>query len=421
SMTGWAAAKRLFRYLRQDLSFGNFFSLIGTVLATALATIATVIIFQERFMEGAWLYFVLIPALYIGFTYYRKRLGSPPSVEERLGAVIAEQKYYPTSLTEIQLDEVPFHKIVVPLDGSSLAEQALATARAFSRAYNAELEIICVENEEAEENIHMTDAQMIEHRTELQKYISLVSQLIRDDNLEVKTHYRYGEPASEIDAVSREMNADLIVMTTRGKFEIGQIITKSMAQRVIQNTSTPVLLIRPTNNWRSRRSEFKNILVALDGSEAAEQVLPYIRAFANHFDSKVHLFSVPEGSESEGYGEKIKQYLDNVARTLHEEGLNIDAEVSGSGPARSILAESQAEKIDLIMMSSHGRGGVDRSDQIPIGSVALKVIEETLCPVFLLPLHREDMVGRKSVEVSLDELDVELPPEKAEAEETDGD
>jgi len=407
SMTGWAAAKRLFRYLRQDFTPGTLFSLIGTVIATALASIATVIIFEERFMEGAWLYFVLIPLLYVGFSYYRKRLGAPPSVEERLGAVIAEQKYYPTSLTEIQLDEVPFHKIVIPLDGSSLAEQAIATARTFARAYNAELEIICVENKQDEENIHLTDAEMIQHRTDLQKYISLVGKLIEEDNLGVKTHYRYGEPSTEIDAVARETNADLIVMTTRGKFEIGQMITKSMAQMIIQKTSTPTLLIRPTNNWRSRRSEFKNILVALDGSEAAEQVLPYIRAFANQFDSKVHLFSVPEGSESEGYNEKIKKYLENVATTLKEEGLNIDSDVSGSGPARSILAESEAEKIDLIMMSSHGRGGVDRSDQIPIGSVALKVIQETLCPVFLLPLHRGDMVGIKAEDVEVNTEDKE--------------
>lgn len=398
SMTGWAAAKRLFRHLRQEFTIGTLLSLTGTFLATALASVATVIIFEERFFEGAWLYFILIPALYFGFTYYRRRLGRPPSVEERLGAIISEQRYYPTSLSKLTLDEAPFQRIVMPLDGSSLAEQAIATARAFARAYNAELEIICVEDKEAEENIHMTDAEMIEYRTELQKYIALVAKLIEEDGLRVKTHYRYGEPSAEIDAVARETNADLIVMTTRGRFEIGQLITGSMTQRVVQKTSTPTLLIRPTNNWRSRRSEFRNILVALDGSEAAEKVLPYIRAFANQFDSKVRLFSVPEGSESEGYGETIKHYLDDIASTLKEEGLNIDTDVTGSGPARTILAVSEDEKVDLIMMSSHGRGGVDRSDQIPIGSVAQKVVQETICPVFLLPLHRGDLIGGPEAE-----------------------
>ena len=168
----------------------------------------------------------------------------------------------PDSLTNLKLDEVPFKKIVIALDGSSLAEQVIAMARSFARRYDAEIEIVCVENKIVKENIHLTDAQRADIKTELQEYIRLVSELIEEDGLKVKTHFRVGEPANEIDAVARETNADLIIMTTRGKFEIGQLITKSITQRVIQKTSTPTLLIRPTDNWRSRRSEFKNILVA---------------------------------------------------------------------------------------------------------------------------------------------------------------
>ncbi len=395
SMTGWAACKRLLREGRKRFNFGNVASLVGTAIAAFLTSGATIIIFEERFLEGAWIYLLLVPGLYLIFSYYRNRLGSPPSVEERLGAIISEQVYFPTSLGELRLEEVPFQKIVLPLDGSSLAEQAIATARAFAREYGAELEIVCVENEEAEENLSLTDAQLDENRTELQTYISLVGSLIKGDGLDVRTHYRFGEPSAQIDAVSRAMNADLIIMTTRGKFQIGSLIARSMAQRVLEKTSTPTLLIRPTNNWRSRRSEFKRIMVALDGSEEAEMVLPYIRAFANQFKSRVLLFSVPEGSESEEYGEKIKLYLEGIANTLREDGVNTSTYVTGSGPARTILAVSVEEKIDLIMMSSHGRGGVERSDQIPIGSVAEKVVAETLCPVFLLPLRRGDIVTRE--------------------------
>lgn len=393
SMTGWAASKRLFREIRQNYTVGRLFSLIGTVAASILTTIATLIIFEERFTEGAWLYLILIPILYIGFTYYRNRLGSPPSVEERLGAIISEQIYMPTSLTSFQLDEVPFKKVLIALDGSSLAEQVIALARSFARRYDAQIELVSVEDEKVKENIHLTNDQRENIKSDLQEYIRLVSELIEEDGLRVRTHYRKGEAATEIDAVARETNADLIIMTTRGKFEIGQLITKSITQRVIQKTSAPTLLIRPTDNWRSRRSEFKRILVALDGSEEAERVLPFIRAFANQFDSKVLLFSVPEGSESESYSETIKNYLDSIALTLQQEDLEVFTYVTGSGPARTILAVSQDEQIDLIMMSSHGRGGVARSDQIVIGSVAEKIVAKTLCPVFLLPLHREDMTG----------------------------
>ena len=106
SMTGWAAAKRLLREIRQRSSsgFGKIAALVGTIIAALLTTGATIIIFEERFFEGAWTYFLLVPMLYFVFTYYRNRLGSPPQVEERLGAIISEQRYLPTVLEETKDD-----------------------------------------------------------------------------------------------------------------------------------------------------------------------------------------------------------------------------------------------------------------------------------------------------------------------------
>ncbi|MDH3530929.1 MAG: universal stress protein, partial [Acidobacteriota bacterium] len=413
SMTGWAASKRLMRELRDKFSAVKFASLVGTMIASALTSIATVIIFEERFFEGAWLYFVMIPAMYVIFSYYRGRLGKPPSVEERLGAILTEQKYSPPSLKEMRLDEIPFKKIVVPLDGSSLAEQVIPTARAFARAYGAELEIVAVEAEKTDRDVHLTETELEEHRSELKKYIGLVSDLITGDGLDVETHIRHGEPAAEINALAEETNADLIIMSSRGKFDISQLVSASMAQRVVQNAAAPTLLIRPTNNWRSRRSEFKRILIALDGSEEAEMVLPYIRAFAMKFNSRVLLVSVPEGSESEGYGDKLRMYLEGIAETLKEEGLLVFTHYTGSGPARTILSVSEDEKVDLIMMASHGRGGADRAQQVPIGSVAEKVVKETMCPVFLLPLQKIGKVIRDKQD------NAEAPAEEAEVAESE--
>ena len=394
SMTGWAACKRLLRELRKKVAIGKFLSLLGTAIASVLTSIATTIIFTERFFEGAWLYFVLIPGLYLIFSHYRSKLGKPPSVEQRFGAILAEQMYTPMALKEIKLDEVPFKKIVVPLDGSSLAEQVIPTARAFAREYGAELELVAVEDKESEENIHKTEAQFEETRGEIKQYMKLVGDLIEGDGLNVATHYRYGEPSTEINAVTNETASDLIIMSTRGTFDFTQLVSVSMAQRVIQDADVPTLLIRPTNNWRTRRSEFKKILVTLDGSAEAEMVLPYIRAFALRFESEVILVSVPEGSEDEGYSERLGVYLENIAKALREEGIPTTEDHTGSGPARTILALSEEEGVDLIMMSTHGRGGTDRAEKVPIGSVAAKVVKETPCPVFVLPLHKDTKVFR---------------------------
>ena len=373
SMTGWAACKRLLRNVREQASFGRYASLAGTAIASLLTTVATAIIFQERFFEGAWLYFVLVPGLYFVFSYYRKKLGEPPSVEDRLGSVISEQRYLPVVLQETDPDKISFKKIVVPLNGTSLAEQVLATSRSFARSFDAELEIIAVEDDK--------------HKQINEEYLEMVSGLISGDGLHSDYDLRSGDPATEIDRFAVETNSDLIIMTTRGKFTVGDIIADSVAQRVIKKTLTPTLLIRPTDDWRSRRSKFQNILVALDGSEPSEKVLPYVRTFYNKFGGKILLLSVPEGSESDEFAETMKQYLDDIAEALIEEGMDVRTMVTGSGPARTIVSLSEDEGIDLIMMASHGRGGISRS-AIHLGSVTDRVVQKTPCPMFILPLTR---------------------------------
>ncbi|MEZ5305855.1 MAG: universal stress protein [Pyrinomonadaceae bacterium] len=394
SMTGWGASKRLIRNLKGEFNLLTFASLVGTIVASALTSIATVIIFQERFFDGAWLYFVLIPALYFVFSYYRRKLGAPTSVEDRLGAIVSERVYSPSSLWAIKLDEVPFKRVVVPLDGSSLAEQVIPSARSFARSYGAEIELVAVEDKTKSATSYGTQTTdgIQEGREEVRKYVSLVSDLIVGDGLKVDNHFRKGDPAAEIVAVADETSADLIVMTTRGKFDLSALVSTSMAQRVVTGSNVPTLLIRPTDNWRSRRSEFKYLLVALDGSAESEMILPYIRAFAFKFGSKVLLISVPEGSESEDYTETARKYLEGISQALKSEGIETEILYSGSGPARTILATAKDEKCDLIMLASHGRGGSERARTVPLGSVAEKVIKETPCPVFLVPLGRIDVL-----------------------------
>ena len=156
--------------------------------------------------------------LYFVFTYYRNRLGTPPQVEERLGAIISEQRYLPTILEETKGDTAEFKKLIVPLDGSAVAEQVLATARSFARSYDAEIKIIAVDNKN-------DDA---EKQTNLDEYLEMVSGLIQADGLTANCQVRTGKPSEEIAKFAREENADLIVMSTRGKFEVGQLLSGSV-------------------------------------------------------------------------------------------------------------------------------------------------------------------------------------------------
>ena len=143
SMTAWATAKRLWRHVRESYDLAHGLTLVGTLLAAFLTSLATVIIFYERFTEGAWMYFVFIPALYGFFTYFRSKLGPPSPLKERLGEIEgamwslgmvpahAEESQAPTpslassSQAEISPASTPttispatIRHILVPLDGS---------------------------------------------------------------------------------------------------------------------------------------------------------------------------------------------------------------------------------------------------------------------------------------------------------------
>ena len=145
SMTGWAASKRLLRQLRQTFSAGQTAVLLGTIIASLLTTGATVIIFQERFFEGAWTYLLFLPLLYVVFSYFRTHLGEPTAIEDRLGRLIAGRSALePPEMGHWYEKEEAFKHILVPLDGSKLAEAVLPVAATFMELFSTPLTLFSV-------------------------------------------------------------------------------------------------------------------------------------------------------------------------------------------------------------------------------------------------------------------------------------
>ena len=230
SMTGWAACKTASAGIETEICRRKTrFVCIGTAVASVLTSIATLIIFEERFFEGAWSYLIMVPLFIsdlhiIGTNSVRRlrlKIGSvrsfPNSVICRL---FCRKRRMKMSLSK---------KSSFRLNGTSLAEQVLATARSFARSYNAKLNL-----SRLMKRTNLTK----EDQTE---YLEMVSDLITADGLHSELATRKGEPATEIDNFAEEINADLIIMTTRGKFSVDNIITDSIAQKVVKKTLTPTL------------------------------------------------------------------------------------------------------------------------------------------------------------------------------------
>jgi hypothetical protein len=149
SMTGWAAAKRLARGMRAGVSATQLFGVTGAAIAALLTTSASATIFIERFFEGVWAYFLLIPALYAAFSQVRSRRGEPTALDEDLGRFYTGQYLLPFQRYGRPENETNFDRIAVALDGSSLAETALPLAELIAKTFGSELYLVAFSSSEA--------------------------------------------------------------------------------------------------------------------------------------------------------------------------------------------------------------------------------------------------------------------------------
>lgn len=393
SMTGWAAAKRLNRELREDFTLAKLSMLLGTIMAAVLTSGAIVIIFEERFLEGAWAYLVLIPVLYVVFTFFRNRLGEPTPVEEKIGLMLAESKYlYPfqrAGITDMELSN-RLDNILVPLDGSIFSERILSLAENLARAFNSRLTMVSIEQQNTGQGwlafLGNEDDRIIGGQAEREAYLRQVVNRSIQAGIEADYIIDSGSVTEQVSNIATDIPADLIAMSTHGRSGLERAIMGSVANAIVQSGAGPLLLMRPTGEWRSRWSQFRTLLVTLDGSSHAEKVLPYVELIASAFESEVLLLSVPEGVESPQLRATTEHYLEGISRSLEASGLRVQALVTGNAPGTTIIDISQREDIDLVMLATAGRGGLDR---LMLGSVADRVVSEAACPVFLVPIHRE--------------------------------
>lgn len=383
SLTGWAAVKRLLRESRISLSPRLLAALAGTAVAAVLTSGATLVIFEERFLDGAWSYLLLVPALYLIFGYNRKRLGAPDTIEDRLGQLIASSNL-PPSFSEALYAGVNYKHILVPLDQSPTAELALATAQTMARNYAGIIHVLTVLDDNNPRNDEPGHHLSISQKDEVQEYLDDVVADLSGSGCQATIMIKTGKPAQEIGRVAQSPDIDLLIMSTNGRSRVSRWLISSVTTDVIFQTTPPLLVIRPTEDWRSTRTRFARLLVALDGSATAEQILPHVHELAVKFGSEVTLLSIPEGSESDDYAKTVEQYLTQIAASLAQKDVEVNIVVTGSVPTQTILHVSKERRSDLIMMVSHGRGGVKRQNHIKLGSVADAVLQETPCPVFLV-------------------------------------
>jgi nucleotide-binding universal stress UspA family protein len=316
--------------------------------------------------------------------------------------------------------------ILVPLDGSGLAETVIPHAIGMAAAMRSKLRLLRVApflTRIEPIGTGFTPSPSVleawaEEPDRARRYLSGLEDLLNKRGLSVDTVVLEGDPARSIVEYAKEHpEVAMIAMSTHGRNGIRRWIMGSVAEKVLHASPVPLLLVRAeerdTPVTEFPEYVYRTILVPLDGSSLAEQALEEVQALAARLSATLLLVSVipplerwemvaaesvpfwVENAEEE-QTESVTRYLQVVAERLRAKGLKVQQEVAHGEPAEQILRRSEPGA-DLIAISSHGRSGLQR---LWLGSVAMKVVDAANVPVLVVratedPARKGKVVGRQ--------------------------
>jgi nucleotide-binding universal stress UspA family protein len=293
-----------------------------------------------------------------------------------------------------------FEKILLPLDGSELAEIALPYAEELAKAFGSEIILYHAHPEEHQHQEHM-------HHVYLQSAAASVQDSIRRAQpkaaaVNVTTKVEVGEPAGNICSLVETNHVGLIIMTavSASGLKVGKMLG-SVTDHVCRTVPIPVLLIRPQNVRRTGEEKrlISRLLIPLDGSDLSRLALPVGEELAGKLKADVTLFQMArmirlydDGSGFSSYVnytefEEAEKTRVSVAMTvlendLKQKGLHASSIVtSGFDAAGEILEVGKKVRADMVVMSTHGRSGPSRW---VLGNVAERVLRHGETPLLLV-------------------------------------
>jgi nucleotide-binding universal stress UspA family protein len=299
-----------------------------------------------------------------------------------------------------------YRSLLVPLDGSAFAEHALPLALAIARRSGASVKLVrahallsLMYADGMSPFSFEAEAKMMEEERayldEVAKRLAAVSPLA------VTSTFLEGSVIAEtLQGHAATSGVDLVVMTTHGRGPLSRFWLGSVADEMLRRVTTPILLVRPQEKAVDLAAEpvLRHVLIPLDGSALAEQVLGPAAALGSPMQAEYTLLRVygpeidlvlPAYAALGGFGPDTEQqlrlqaqeYVQQVAERLKGQGFKVQAQVVlGQHPASAILDTAQRLAVDLIALETHGRRGLPR---LFLGSVADKVIRGASTPVLV--------------------------------------
>jgi nucleotide-binding universal stress UspA family protein len=320
-----------------------------------------------------------------------------------------------------------FRSILVPVDGSPLAERAIPLAIEIAKRTGAKVRLALVHQEIPDVPVLASPETYVDSRLKMQRsenaYLRALSEHVTTQlGRRVSATALSGPAAATLIEYARDSEADLVVMTTHGRGGIQRAWLGSVVDQMIRNLSVPVLAVRASETSQVESpASVSGILVPLDGSPLAEDALQPAARMARLWSAKISLVRIVQpvliGTDpalplASTYDEQLtrleivaaQEYLDAVSLRLRNQGVESSAQVMLGGPtADTILQLAQSKPVSMIALATHGRGGMPR---LVLGSVADKLIRGADVPVLVV---RPDEATKEHVSAGASRVEEDIP------------
>ncbi|EMA64926.1 universal stress protein [Halorubrum kocurii] len=282
-----------------------------------------------------------------------------------------------------------FDRILFPTDGSDGASAAFEHVLDLASDHDATVHVLNVADttHDSVTRIGREVVDVLEREGE--EIVEAAADRAAERGVETVTDVLQGGVAETIATYADGHAIDLVVMPTRGRTGLDRLLLGSTTERVVRESTVPVLSVRP--DGEPARYPYRNVLVPTDGSERARDALDRAVALAERAGATVHVLSVVGVGAvgTEAYGgvdamvENTEEIVSEAAAAVEEAGVEAAEAVEvGSSAARGIRAYADENEIDLVVMGTQGRTGVER---YLLGSVAERTVRTSSVPVLTVP------------------------------------
>jgi nucleotide-binding universal stress UspA family protein len=291
---------------------------------------------------------------------------------------------------------------LVPLDGSRLAESVLPVVQEMASRFHAHVTLLHIVEQHPPATIH--GERHLTGVAQAQSYLEEIAADLRSSDIPVEIHVheeKQDNVAHSIVQHFQELQADLVIMCTHGHGGLREILFGSKAQQALQQGTQSILLFFPRENDSVVPFKLERILVPLDGTTTHEPALPMAIMIARAFGAELHLVLViptlatlsgeqavsglllptPTRAILDLSQQEAEEYLEHVVARCNTKDVIAHAEVLRGDIVPQLLGLAERLDVDLIVLASHGRTGLDA---LFAGSVASRIAGRKIRPLLLV-------------------------------------